>query len=138
MLLVLDTNEYLLAVGPSPKLSSERLLDRLIGQSPSHRIRIPRLIIDEIRRNLPPETFRELLTAIRLTTSIDEDFVVPFELGTKYEARGLKPADAFIAACTEWTGADVLVTENRHFLGRRTDLSFKVLTAEQCLKVLED
>lgn len=69
-------------------------------------------------------------------TSIDEDFVVPFELGTKYEARGLKPADAFIAAYTEWVGADALVTENRHFLTRQTDLPFRVLTAEQCLKLL--
>lgn len=47
--------------------------------------------------------------------SNDEDIVVPFEIAFKYETKGLKPADAFIAAFTEWVGADVLVTENRHF-----------------------
>jgi hypothetical protein len=57
-------------------------------------------------------------------------------LGVKYEIKGLKPADAFIAAYTEWVGAEVLVTENRHFLNRHTDLPFKVLTAEECLKLI--
>lgn len=136
MRLVLDTNEYLLAVGPDPKPSSQKLLDLLASPDSSHRVRIPRLIINEIRRNLPPETFREVLAAIHLLTSIDEDFVVPFELGTKYEAQNLKPADAFIVAYTEFVGANALVTENRHFLTRQTDLPFRVLTAGQCLKLL--
>jgi hypothetical protein len=35
-------------------------------------------------------------------TTIDENFVVPFETGFKYESIGLKPADAFIAAYAEW------------------------------------
>lgn len=137
MLLVLDTNEYLLALGPEPNVFSKRLLDLLIDGYPAHQIRIPRLILNEIRRNLSPETFREVLAAIRLVMSVDEDFVVPFELGTRYEVRGFKPADAFIAAYTEFVGADALVTENRHFLTLQTDLPFKVLTAEQCLKILE-
>ena len=136
MLLVLDTNEYLLAVGLVRSPSSEHLLDILIERFPAHRIRIPRLIVDEIRRNLPPVVFRDLLSSLLLFVSVDEDFEVPFELGVQYEAKGLKPADAFIAAYTEWVGAAALVTENRHFLGRRSDLPFKVLTAEQSLKIL--
>ena len=76
------------------------------------------------------------MSTIQDLVSVDEDFVVSFELGSKYEALGLKPADAFIAAYTEWTGADTLVTENRHFLTRRTDLPFQVLRAEQCVKLL--
>jgi len=70
-------------------------------------------------------------------TTIDEDFLVPFELGTKYEAEGFKPADAFIAAYTEWVGADVFVTENRHFLKHNPDLPFNVLTAQKCLRLLK-
>jgi hypothetical protein len=50
---------------------------------------------------------------------------------------GLKPADAMIAAYTEWVGATVLVSENRHFLSRQTHLPFKVLTAEKTLKLLK-
>lgn len=53
-----------------------------------------------------------------------------------YEAKGLKPAGAFIAAYAEWVGADVLVTENRHFLNHHPDLPFKVLTAEKCLNLI--
>jgi len=58
---------------------------------------------------------------------------VPFELGAKYESLGLKPGDAFIAAYTEWTGADYLVTENRDFLAL-TALPFKIVRAEAFLK----
>ncbi len=68
---------------------------------------------------------------------IDEDFFVPFELGVRYELEGLKPADAFIAAYVEWTGADALVTENRHFLKRHSNFPFKVLNAESCLKLIK-
>jgi len=136
LLLVLDTNEYLLAVGLVRNPPSEHLLDILIERFPAHRIRIPRLIIDEVRRHLPPAVFGDLISSLLLITSVDEDFVVSFELGVKYEAKGLKPADAFFAAYAEWVGAEALVTENRHFLSRRSDLPFRVLTAEQILKLL--
>lgn len=136
MLLVLDSNEYLLAVGLVRNAPSEHLLDILIERFPTHQIRIPRLIVDEVRKHLPPEVFKDLLGALQAIVSIDEDFVVPFELGVKYETKGLKPADAFIAAYAEWVGAEALVTENRHFLTRRSDLPFRVLAAEQVLKSL--
>ena len=98
--------------------------------------RIPRTIFEEVKRNLSPESFREFISFINALTTIDEDIVVPFEIAIKYEAKGLKPADAFIAAFTAWVGAEVLVTENRHFLNRHTDLPFEVLTAEECLKLI--
>jgi len=49
---------------------------------------------------------------------------------------GLKPADAFIAAYTEWVGAELLVSENRHFLSRHADLPFRVLPAEQAIRLI--
>lgn len=51
----------------------------------------------------------------------------------RYESRGLKPGDAFIAAYTEWSGADYLITENRDFLAL-TSLPFRVVRAEEFLK----
>jgi hypothetical protein len=48
-----------------------------------------------VKQNLIPEIFREFLQFITSLTIIDEDIVLPFELGVKYEAKGLKPADAF-------------------------------------------
>ena len=66
-----------------------------------------------------------------------EEKEIPFEIGAKYEAKGLKPADAFIAAYVEWTGADILVTENRHFLSRQSSLPFKILSAKSCLSLIK-
>ena len=137
MLLVIDSNEYILAFGPSKELASKTLLDILSVESCGHSLRIPRLIVDEVRRNVSFETFEEFINFITNLINIDEDFHVPFELGAKYESKGLKQADAFIAAYTEWVGAEVLVTENRHFLTLHVDLPFSILTAEKCLKLLK-
>lgn len=136
MLLVLDSNEFIFGFGFARKPSSEALLDT-ITEAPTHTIRIPRLIIEEVGRHLTPEEFREFIEYIISLTAIDEDFVVPFELGSKYEADGLKPADAFIAAYVEWTGADALVTENRHFLRQHDNLPFRVLNAADCIKTMK-
>jgi predicted nucleic acid-binding protein len=115
----------------------EDLLAGIVQQFPHHAIRIPAKIVQEVRRNLTREAFREFLGFLNtLSITIDEDFVVPFELGAKYESKGLKPADAFIAAYAEWVGADALVTENRHFLTLHIDLPFHILSAEECLRLL--
>jgi len=116
LLLILDSNEYLFAFGFAKKPASAALLDLIIRRPDLHKIRVPRMVIGEIRRNLPGDVFREVLIFIQLL--------------------GLKAADALIAAYAEWVGAELLVSENRHFLTRRSDLPFKVLTAEQALKLL--
>ena len=136
MLLVLDSNEYIFSFGLLKKASSVTLVDLIVETLPVNSIRIPRLIAEEVCRHLTPEEFKEFIGFVTNLTAIDEDFVVPFELGAKYESLGLKPADAFIAAYVEWTGADALITENRHFLKNRSDLSFKVLTAKDCLRLI--
>lgn len=100
-------------------------------------MRIPRMIVEEVGRHLTPEEFKEFVEFITSLTTLDEDFVVPFELGARYERIGLKPSDAFIAAYVEWTGADILVTENRHFLRSNTSLPFRVFNAEACLKFIK-
>lgn len=136
MRFVLDTNEFVAAVGVVKNPASEILFNTLVGLFPKHTLHIPRTIINEVKRNMHPRIFVEFIKIVQPIANIDEDILVPFELGAKYESMGLKPADAFIAAYTEWTGADVLVTENRHFLSRRQDLPFKVITAEGCLRIL--
>ena len=137
MLLVVDSNEYILAFGPSGEQAPASLLDMLIEKFPAHSMRIPRLTVEEVRRHLTPEAFREFTSFVLSLSSIDEDFLVPFELGAKYEAKGLKSADAFIAAYAEWVGADVLVTENRHFLALHMDLPFRIVPAQKCLRLLK-
>lgn len=137
MLFVVDSNEFIFALGQREK-ASKIFLETLCVKTSPHKIHIPRTVFEEVKRNLSPETFREfieLLSAINIV--VNEDIVVPFELGLKYKTAGLKPADAFIAAYAEWTGANALVTENRHFLLRQIDLPFKVINAEKCLKFIK-
>ncbi|MEW6041327.1 MAG: hypothetical protein AB1633_07385 [Elusimicrobiota bacterium] len=101
MLLVLDSNEYIFGFGITQVFDCVKLIDTLRDKYPQHNIRIPRLIVVEVRKNLFPELFKEFILFINQLTIIDEDIVVPFELAAKYESRGLQPEDAFIAAFTE-------------------------------------
>ena len=137
MRLVLDTNEYIFAFGPAKADASLKLLENLLEKRHSHIVRLPRTIFNEVKRNLPPEYFLEFIKFINAFTTIDEDSLIPFELGVKYEIRGFKIADAFIAAYAEWVGADALITENRHFLKHNPGLPFKVLTADKYLKLIK-
>jgi predicted nucleic acid-binding protein len=136
LLLILDSNEYILALGAERDRLCEELLEKIAERSDAISLRIPRLIVEEIRNNLTPETFKEFIICINKLTRVDEDIEIPFELGAKYESLGFKPADAFIAAYAEWTGADALVTENRHFITRHSGLPFRILRAVDCLKLL--
>ena len=134
MQLVLDSNEYLFAFGVERKRSSETLLAAIAAVPDRYQLRISRTIVEEVRRNTAPQRFREFWRFLQaLGGVVDEDWEVPFELGVRYESRGLKPGDAFIAAYTEWTGAEYLITENRDFLSL-TVLPFKVARAEEFLK----
>jgi len=134
--LVLDANVYIFGLGSRREPACVHLLESLPTRGSGVSLRIPRLIVREVHRNLTPEAFHEFLRFLMLWTAIDEDEVVPFELGVKYERKGLKPADAFIAAYTEWVGAELLVSENRHFLSRHADLPFRVLPAEQAIRLI--
>lgn len=136
MLLVIDSNIYIFGFGFVKVPACSNLVLTIIEKYNLHTLRISRRIVEEVRTHLSPEDFAKFIKVINILTKIDEDFVVPFEIAVKYEAKGLKPADAFIAAYTEWVGADALVTENRHFLSLHSNLLFKVVTAEKCLKLI--
>ncbi len=135
--LVIDTNEFIFTFGVGKNGSSDVLLNKLAELFPNISIHIPRTIVDEVRNNLTTSKFKEFILFIQSVGNIDEDIFVPYELGEKYAAMGLKPADALIAAYTEWINADILVSENRHFLSRQTNLPFKILSAEKTLKLLK-
>ncbi len=124
MLVILDSNEYIFALGTIRKATRERLIEEVSQHTENITARITRLIVDEVRNNSTPEAFKEFMIFINKLTAIDEEFMVPFELGAKYELAGFKPADAFITAYTEYVGADILVSENRHFLHHHSSLPF--------------
>lgn len=133
---VLDANEYIFGMGIFKKESCESLVEHFLSNPSLHSVSICRTIVEEVRDNLAPKDFQKFIKFINIFATIDEDFLIPFELGFRYEVRGLKEADALIAAYAEWVGADVLVSENRHFLSRNPNLPFKVLNAENCLKLI--
>ena len=137
MRFVIDSNEFIFALGPSKEEKARKLLNLLLERTHPHIVRIPRTIFEEIKRNLSIEAFREFNKLVNSITMVDEDIVVPFETVFKYEAAGFKPADAFIAAYTEYVGADILVSENRHFLTHHSSLPFRILTAEKCLNLIK-
>lgn len=82
MLLVLDTNEYIFAFGFLKKPSAAVLIDRIVDDFPACTLRIPRMIVEEVRQNLTPEEFQEFIAFIAALTDIDEDFLVPFEMAS--------------------------------------------------------
>jgi len=136
LLFVIDSNVYIFGFGFVKVPPCSNLILTIIEKYNLHTLRISRRIVEEVRSHLSPEDFAKFIKVINILSKIDEDFVVPFEIAVKYEAKGFKPADAFIAAYTEWVGADALVTENRHFLSLHSNLPFKVVTAEKCLKLI--
>lgn len=140
MQFVLDTNEYIFAFGYIKEASphpSKRLIPLILELFPLYELRISRLIVEEVRPHLALEDFAKFIRFVNDLTIIDEDMLIPFELGAKYENKGLKSSDALIAAYCEWTDVDILVTENRHFLRRQPDFPFKVLSSEKCLKLIK-
>lgn len=137
MLVVLDANEYIFTFGRERDPACEALIDALARGRVSCDIRICRTIVAEVIDNLQPDRQKDYLGFILSVTEIDEDYIVPFETGNRYEARGFKPADAFIAAYAEHTDADFLISENRHFLSRGKELPFNVVTAEGFLRIMK-
>ena len=115
---VLDSNIFIFAFDPPQKPSCVSLLALLLENRATFHVHIPRLILTEIRRNLTPLLMQDAMRFAHQLAIPDEDFVVPSKLSAQYEARGLKPADAFIGAYAEWVKADGLISENRHFLSR--------------------
>ena len=101
MRFVIDSNEYIFAFGPASEPAAKKLFERLLIKLSHHTVRIPRTIFEEVKRNISAEAFQEFNGFLTALTHVDEDIVVPFELVFRYEQRGLKPADAFIAAYTE-------------------------------------
>ena len=111
MQLVLDSNEYLFALGAERKPACEALLSTILEDPATYRIKLSRTILEEVRRNTAPQRFRDFWLFLQaLGVSVDEDWEVPFELGAEY-----------------------LVTENRDFLAL-TALPFKIMRAEAFLK----
>lgn len=95
MLLILDSNVYIFGFGLVKVPACAELILTIIEKSSFHTLRIPRTIVEEVRRHLCPEDFLKFIKVINTLTRIDEGFIVPFETVFKYETMDFKPADAY-------------------------------------------
>ena len=138
MRLVLDSNEYLFAMGPTPLAPCQQLVD-ILASTDEHDVRIHRTIVREVSRKLPEPLrtmfYRTLKDLLEEGYGIDEDFVVPHHVAQHYQDVGFKEADAHVAAYATVVGAEILISENRrHFHAMADQLPFHVMDAMQFLK----
>jgi hypothetical protein len=133
--LVLDSNEYIYAFGVERKPECEALLQCLADPSVQSRLFVPQSVADEVRRNMRSVMFKQCHRFWNaMACAIDDESDIPSRFQNAYLTRGLKAADAQIAAYAEWVGADFLISENRDFLALTKPLPFRVLKAAEFLK----
>jgi len=109
------------------------VLDKI---GPNIRLFIPRLVAQEVVRNLlTPEqvrNFYRLFVPFEFARIVDEP--VPTRFVAKYSRLGLPAkADAFIGGFTEWQELDFLISDNRHFLRQLQSSTFEVVTPDDFL-----
>jgi len=132
----LDSNEYLFTFGIERHAECVELLTYLSGTPAKWKLRVPRLVVDEVGRNLPTPLLKECHRFWRDTGCVvDEEDITPIGLINAYRKRGLKSGDAVIAAYCEHVNAKCLVSENRDFLALAKPLPFRVMKASAFLKV---
>ncbi len=114
-----------------------QLLDLL---SPSLSLVVPRLVVQEVGRNLTyPEQikiFYQIFTFRSFAFIVEEP--VPRELVLNYVKLGLPAkADAFIGAFAEWLQVDYLISGNRHFLRQLKTEAYQIVSPEKFIDELE-
>ena len=97
---------------------------------PNLRVIIPRLIAQEVNRNLTTpkqgQRFYKLFSAFDSAFIVDDP--IPRNLVEKYVRLGLpEKGDAFIGAFVEWLYIPYLISANRHFLRDLRTEAFRVL-----------
>lgn len=133
---ILDTNVWIFGLRRHPELPSCALLLKRLGQL---QLILPRQVLRELQANL---TESELRNLFRLLKQLPKQIVIHWEKAEtetigKYQSLGCKLGDAAIAAHLEELEAEVLITENRHFLEELKDLPFRRLSAVEALAELE-
>ena len=118
--------------------SAARLLDLI---SPDFTLVVPRLVVQEVTRNLTTPAqirrFYQLFHTRPFAFVVDE--LVPRPLVDRYVALGLpEKADAFIGAFAEWMQVRYLLSDNRHFLRELKTQAFNVIDAAEFIARWEE
>jgi len=111
-----------------------RLLELI---SPDVNVIIPRLIAQEVSRNLTSTAQRQAFYRLfyQRAFAVIVDLPIPRELVNKYVNLGLREkADAFIGAFAELAQVHYLISINRHFLKELAPSSFEVIDPRTFMK----
>jgi hypothetical protein len=144
MRLILDANEYILgldetsAEGDSIRLIHE-VLPQLIEKVEDFALLVPDIVRDEVQRNMPRYILNKFYKLVTSDPKILYGWLyeVPPELLNKYVAKGLKPADATIAAFADWFEADFLISDNRHIYEQLEVDEFVTCTAAEFVDLVD-
>jgi predicted nucleic acid-binding protein len=113
-------------------------LDRIIALiGPQLKVLIPRLVAQEVTRNLfrveQTRRFYSIFQTPGEAAIVDDP--MPAHLVQRYVEMGLRAkGDAYIAAFAEWSGAQYLISDNRHFLRELRADAFEVVDAEEFVR----
>ena len=130
-LIVLDTNVLIFGIE-----ETDRYCKSIIDNLFKFNIFIPRLVMEEMRRNLAlhPKNFKFFLKIItnKPNIIINEENITE-DLTKKYRSKGLKKGDIFIGAAMEAKKARVIISMNRHFLQKKI-INFIVMNPQEFYK----
>ncbi|MBS3113569.1 type II toxin-antitoxin system VapC family toxin [Candidatus Woesearchaeota archaeon] len=130
---VIDSNEIILGL-TTENTSSAIFIIKLNELKDKYEFIISDDIYQEVMRNIPNYTKEKFSKLLEFKIITINDFLTDVELFQKYKNLGFKKGDIAIASFADKENADILISENRHFLKWLQTRKFKILNAEQFLK----
>src|SRR3989338_5117715 len=130
---VIDSNEIILRL-TTENTSSAIFIIKLNELKDKYEFIISDDIYQEVMRNIPNYTKEKFSKLLEFKIITINDFLTDVELFQKYKNLGFKKGDIAIASFADKENADILISENRHFLKWLQTRKFKILNAEQFLK----
>ncbi len=130
---VIDSNEIILGL-TTENTSSAIFIIKLNELKDKYEFIISDDIYQEVMRNIPNYTKEKFSKLLEFKIITINDFLTDVEIFQKYKNLGFKKGDIAIASFADKENADILISENRHFLKWLQTRKFKILNAEQFLK----
>ena len=130
---VIDSNEIILGL-TTENTSSAIFIIKLNELKDKYEFIISDDIYQEVMRNIPNYTKEKFSKLLEFKIITINDFLTDVELFQKYKNLGFKKGDIAIASFADKENADILISENRHFLKGLKTKKFKIVNAEQFIK----
>ena len=130
---VIDSNEIIIGL-TTEDTNSANFIIKLSEFKDKYEFIISDDIYQEVMRNIPYSTKEKFSKLLGLKLISVKNFFSDVGLLQKYKNLGFKKGDIAIAAFADKENADILISENRHFLKDLKSSKFKIVNAEQFIK----